>query len=170
MNTVGSRGRAPDEYLTHSSAFSDWLVRQGIVPGPVTVSPEALASSQEYRETLYRLFSRLATGEKPLAADVERLNSEIERAVSHLYLTRDLHWEIKGANALDRAVMMISLSAAGLLSGPDLGRLRSCANETCGWLFIDHSKNRSRRWCDMSDCGNQAKARRFQQRQRSKSK
>jgi predicted RNA-binding Zn ribbon-like protein len=45
-----------------------------------------------------------------------------------------------------------------------LDRVRSCQGDTCGWLFLDMSKNRSRRWCSMSDCGNTAKARRYYHR------
>jgi len=42
-----------------------------------------------------------------------------------------------------------------------------CADEQgCGWLFVDTSKNRRRRWCDINDCGNRAKQRRYQQRAR----
>ena len=165
-NTVGSRGGEPDEYLRHPSALSEWLVKQGAVPGPVTISTEALANALEYRELIYRLFSRVAVGEKPYPSDLKRLNEELERAVSHLAINSELEWEIKGVSALDRALMLITLSAAGLLSGPNSSRVRCCASETCGWLFLDQSKNRSRRWCDMSDCGNRAKAKRFQERKK----
>jgi len=45
-------------------------------------------------------------------------------------------------------------------------RVKECDSDTCDWLFLDRSRNRSRRWCDMSDCGNRAKARRYQARHR----
>jgi predicted RNA-binding Zn ribbon-like protein len=51
-------------------------------------------------------------------------------------------------------------SAADLLLAADLGRVRRCANDACLWLFIDGSKNGTRRWCDMASCGNRAKAHR----------
>ena len=57
-------------------------------------------------------------------------------------------------------------SALHLLSSPDLARLRECAAERCGKLYLDHTKNASRRWCDMDTCGNRAKARRHQARRR----
>ncbi len=47
-----------------------------------------------------------------------------------------------------------------LLTSPSLARVRHCASASCGWLFVDVSRNHSRRWCDMEDCGNRAKARR----------
>ena len=53
-----------------------------------------------------------------------------------------------------------------LLTSSQLARVRDCADATCGWVFIDQSKNASRRWCDMGDCGNRAKARRYRARQK----
>jgi predicted RNA-binding Zn ribbon-like protein len=53
-----------------------------------------------------------------------------------------------------------------LLGSSQRGRVRECSEESCRWLFLDHSKNRSRRWCNMQICGNRAKARRFYARTR----
>lgn len=61
---------------------------------------------------------------------------------------------------IEQALGPVALSASMLLTGPMLPRVRLCANETCGWLFLDQSKNHSRKWCDMADCGNKIKARR----------
>jgi predicted RNA-binding Zn ribbon-like protein len=44
------------------------------------------------------------------------------------------------------------------------GRLKSCANATCGWAFYDRSKNRSGRWCSMEVCGNRTKTRAYRRR------
>jgi len=55
--------------------------------------------------------------------------------------------------------------AVRLFGGDGLDRLKLCAGENCGWLFLDHSKNRSRRWCTMADCGTLTKVRRFRARQ-----
>ena len=51
-------------------------------------------------------------------------------------------------------------SAADLLVSPELKRVKQCADDFCGWLFMDKSRNNSRRWCSMKDCGNRAKAHR----------
>lgn len=58
--------------------------------------------------------------------------------------------------------------AAGLLCGADMERLGMCPPEAggCGWLFLDHTRNRSRRWCTMDTCGAGAKARRLTERRR----
>ena len=55
-------------------------------------------------------------------------------------------------------------SAVDLLTSGAIGRVRTCAADTCEWLFIDTTKNRTRRWCDMKVCGNRAKVRRFRSR------
>jgi predicted RNA-binding Zn ribbon-like protein len=59
-------------------------------------------------------------------------------------------------------------SAADILVGPDSARVRECANNRCLWLFLDDSKNGTRRWCSMQACGNRAKAHRHYLRQREK--
>jgi predicted RNA-binding Zn ribbon-like protein len=60
----------------------------------------------------------------------------------------------------------VARSAAELLSSESVDRVRECASSTCTWLFIDDSRNRRRRWCDMASCGNRAKARRYYERHR----
>ncbi len=75
-------------------------------------------------------------------------------------------WQDDPEPALDRVLWPIIRSAAQLLIADELSRLKLCDADDCGWLFVDGSRNRSRRWCDMSDCGNRAKARRYRERQR----
>jgi predicted RNA-binding Zn ribbon-like protein len=58
----------------------------------------------------------------------------------------------------------ITLSALGVLSQTDLSRVKQCPGRDCGWLFVDRTKNRGRRWCEMQVCGNRAKQRRLRQR------
>ena len=59
-------------------------------------------------------------------------------------------------------------SAVDLMTSPELDRVGQCADDRgCGWLFVDTTKNRSRRWCDMRDCGNRAKARRHYAKKKS---
>jgi len=63
----------------------------------------------------------------------------------------------------------VARAATALLTSSDLARVRECADDACGWLFLDHSRNGSRRWCDMADCGNRAKARRYRERRKEES-
>lgn len=62
----------------------------------------------------------------------------------------------------ERIVGAIAWSALDLLRGHELNRLKQCPPSHCQWLFIDRTKNGSRRWCDMGTCGNRAKKERLQ--------
>lgn len=64
----------------------------------------------------------------------------------------------------------LALAAVDLLCSTDLTHLRACPAQDggCGWMFLDHSRNTSRRWCSMSDCGARAKARRLTERRRAR--
>lgn len=122
------------------------------------------------REALYRLFQSMLTERVPRTIDLDTLNDELQCARSHEKLARagdGFTWEWAGpAVALDRMLWPIAHSGAEYLTDGDLSRLRECGGEKCGWLFEDTSKNRSRQWCHMQDCGNLEKVRRFRARQR----
>ena len=122
------------------------------------------------REALYRIFKARLTDGTPRSVDLDTVNDELQRARSHERLTRagdGFTWEWIGpATALDRMLWSIAHSGAEYLTAGDLSRLRECGGEECGWLFEDTSKNRSRQWCHMQDCGNLEKVRRFRARQR----
>src|SRR5437762_819551 len=62
------------------------------------------------------------------------------------------------------AGMLADAAAAELLTWPALARVHICAGADCGWLFLDQSRNASRRWCAMDGCGNRTKARRHYHR------
>ena len=70
----------------------------------------------------------------------------------------------EGGKALDCVLWPIARSAADLLTEGPLGAIRLCEGRGCGWVFLDTSRNRTRRWCDMRICGNRAKARRHHER------
>ena len=72
-----------------------------------------------------------------------------------------------GASALELPLWPALWSAAELLMAPELARVREC--ESCSWLFLDTSRNHTRRWCSMEDCGNVAKARRHYARRHARS-
>jgi predicted RNA-binding Zn ribbon-like protein len=120
------------------------------------------------REVIYRIFSSIAGHSIPNKGDFAVLNEELSKAMAKIRITRNAQgylWAFEdGEKALDQVLWPIVRSAADLLTSDRLDRIRSCADEECGWLFLDTSRNRSRRWCDMEDCGNRAKARRYYQR------
>jgi predicted RNA-binding Zn ribbon-like protein len=146
------------------------------------------------REALYRVFSSLAAGRAAEPADLAAMNAAVADAYRHLRLAPrppsglaprppsglaprppsglappgdGFAWEWhETERALELPVWMVARSAADLLVSDDLTRVRECAGEKCDWLFLDASRNRSRRWCEMAACGNRAKAQRNYARRR----
>jgi predicted RNA-binding Zn ribbon-like protein len=124
------------------------------------------------REALYRIIIATIKGSHLDTGDIDILNSEISKllqrtALFHLEEKFDWGWKV-GENELDLMLWPILVSASEVLTSPDMERIGICEGDGCGWLFYDQSRNRSRKWCDMGDCGNRAKARRFYQRKREK--
>jgi predicted RNA-binding Zn ribbon-like protein len=127
-----------------------------------------LERARGLREAIYRVFKAVAAGEKPERPDLDVVNAELQIARDHEWVASDsgsFHWAWDSAARLDRPIWPVARSAAELLTSDDLSRTRQCTGEACGWLFLDTSRNRSRQWCDMKDCGNLAKVRRFRQKQ-----
>jgi len=125
----------------------------------------------DLREAIYRTFSSLAASGNPTLDDLDVVNDALRRSLPHLQLAegdRKYLWLwVNPEAALDRVIWDTALSAGQLLGGDDLDRVRECADQHgCGWLFLDTTKNRSRRWCSMQGCGNRAKARRHYARQK----
>ena len=129
-----------------------------------------LTRAHQLREAIFHVFTASATGRIPAADDLAIVNSEVAEAYQHSRVARagtGFGWRWVGeTEALERMLWPVARSAADLLVSGNLSRVRNCANATCGWLFYDTSRNNSRRWCAMSDCGNRAKVRRHYQRQR----
>ncbi len=123
------------------------------------------------REVVFRVFSAQAVNERPANRDVSTLEDEWRRASRQLRLTHneggfEFQWEID-KTPLEYPLWLLAHSAVELLTNARaLQRVGRCADPAgCGWLFLDQSKNRSRRWCDINDCGNRAKQRRFRGRE-----
>ena len=120
------------------------------------------------REAIFRIF-RLVARQQPAATDDLRLlDDEVTRAHRHRALVPRADgygwaWVGQGA-ALDRVLWDVAQSAVDLLTSDGLARVRQCAGDPCGWLFYDTSRNRSRRWCSMNECGVRWKMQRYRAR------
>ena len=133
---------------------------------------EALAQALSLREALYEVFSARAAGLPAPPSHLQTINKAIGRAMARAGLTPSkgggFEWTWLGSvPGLDRVSWSVVRSAAELLTSGDLTGVRECAGYDCGWLFIDGSRNQSRRWCDMASCGNRAKGRRHYERRKS---
>jgi len=194
VNTVGGRvggsrsgtrrdygDRIVDERLTSYDALLRWAVLGGVLtsgearaladdassrPGEAFA---VLERSLTLREAMYRVFKAAVEGWRPRSRDLIALNAELRAARTHERLVAAPHpawaWG-DDRGALDRMLWPVVKSAAGLLTGSALGRVGQCPGDRCGWLFLDTSRSRRRQWCDMGECGNLAKVRRFRDRQR----
>src|SRR5262245_37953119 len=178
-NTVGGkRGLSTREYLNSYADFVLWC-RQADLLNVSTAEallrnaarqPDeaiaALARAIALREAIYRIFAALAAEKAPQNSDLDHLNAELSAQLGRLRVAANqkrFEWTWTSSDdALDQPLGPIARSAADLLTAAHLlQQLRQCESVTCGWLFVDSSKNHSRRWCVMSDCGNAAKVRRF---------
>lgn len=122
------------------------------------------------REAIWRVFDAYAKNGRAEPTDLATIHEEELAALRHARFqpsASEVDYAWSDELLLDRPLWAIARSAGDLRrSKDDLARVRECGSETCEWLFIDKSRNHTRRWCDMNDCGNAAKVRRFRQRQR----
>jgi predicted RNA-binding Zn ribbon-like protein len=116
------------------------------------------------------VFGTVASGSQVADADLAGLNRALAEAPPRAALARlagGYVWRIDETSPSASALLAPVLwSAADLLVQAPHRRIRQCANPQCLWLFLDASKNGTRRWCDMAACGNRAKARRHYLRSR----
>jgi predicted RNA-binding Zn ribbon-like protein len=191
INSVGARGISAsgevtirDEKLRDYRDLLAWARHAGALTdqeskrvareylGGVRQAPAIFRRAIHLRESLSRIFTAIALQENAEPSHLRVLNEELRlaRAAQHLVTrTENFVWQWDAPEpSLDRAVWSVTQSAADLLTQGDLTRIRQCEGEDCGWIFEDTSRNRSRRWCEMRDCGNIAKVRRFRRRKTKK--
>jgi predicted RNA-binding Zn ribbon-like protein len=128
----------------------------------------ALERARSVRDGIYDVFSAVATDRGPRVGDLANLSRAWADVVASGRLTPmagGFSWEwALSRGPLDAMLGPITRSAVDLLTSRESQRVRLCAAGDCSWLFIDRSKNKSRRWCEMESCGNRAKARRHHHR------
>lgn len=167
----------PEEKLNQYDDLVSWGEEAGLVSSesaqrlgrlPVEQPKNAVAAYNFailLREAIYRIFSNWYADRSIPESDLALLNSVLREAMSHLQLSPmqgEIRWswspEIDG---IEFILWPVAHSAAELLTSDKASRVHECDDDRgCGYLFIDQSKNRSRRWCSMESCGNRAKARR----------
>ncbi len=123
------------------------------------------------REAIYHILSDIAHDHHPEQADLDMLNAALSEAMAHMRIApagSSFGWEwVDSEGSLEYILWPVAWSAGELLMSDDFKYIRECDGHDCDWLFLDTSRNHSRRWCDMKTCGNRAKARRHYQRARS---
>ncbi|HET9912142.1 MAG TPA: ABATE domain-containing protein [Anaerolineales bacterium] len=180
-NTTNSRLYPEHDYLMQYSDLVDWVNKAGLLSPAQTSqlqkqakqNPEAagktLAAARTLRELFYRLFSNAAKGSELDKKDMGAFITSYGDAISHALLIRHedhytTTWKLD--ESLDAVLCPIIYSAGELLLSKELTQVKECPG--CGWLFLDTSKNQSRRWCSMNTCGARDKMRRYHTKQRKK--
>ncbi len=132
-----------------------------------------LKRAVEVREAIFRIFKAIAEDESPEDEDLITLSAMVAEAQKHAQIvpnTNGFRWDWTDKRSdLDCMLWPVVRSAADFLTSDELETVRVCASDSCDWLFIDTSKNHSRRWCNMKSCGNREKARRYYSRKKSSS-
>ena len=128
----------------------------------------ALAKAISVRDLLVAIFASVANGRSASPQLLSALNSALAQVPGLLRVHKgargmEREWT-SVADGLQKVLFTVLTSAAELLASDRSGRIRECGAADCTWLFVDESRNRSRRWCDMNACGNRMKARRYYQR------
>jgi predicted RNA-binding Zn ribbon-like protein len=183
VNTVGSHGfeQAREKLSTYSDLVR-WSKEASLIDDGNTLellafseanpggASKVLEEAREFRETLFRIFGALQRKQSPDPSDLAALNEtlrkfpirlEVRSQGDNFCCSREI------AQITDEwPLAAVAWSAADLLISDQVHHVRQCADAKCGWLFVDTSKNHSRRWCSMGDCGSQAKARRYYQRKK----
>ena len=165
------------EMLKDFSALVSWSKQAGILEekttqvlfkkalGQPNKAEQVYEKTIELRELLYRIFSSMATTGQASNHDLSIFNKYLADSMGKscclIPSNNGFIWSFcSGTDSMDLFLDPIIKSAADLLVSPQLKRIKKCADDACGWLFMDMSRNNSRRWCSMKNCGNRAKAHR----------
>jgi predicted RNA-binding Zn ribbon-like protein len=181
VNTVDWTSRGPEEERLHTyEQVTRWAEGAGVVGAAAgrrlrrlaSERPRAAAAAVEYahraREALRDLFGAIARGESPSTA-LPRFNQLLADAMERLQVAPEaggrgpaqFDWSWRGQDSDPRAVVWpVIWSAASLLKSEELRNVRVCDGDDCGWIYVDRSRNRLRRWCEMETCGTREKNRR----------
>lgn len=179
INTVSDRKNADNfrDYLDSYSSLILWSKRLGLIPEedeqllykiPGDKADHSLQYALKVREAVYRVFNNWIESRTISQENLNLFNGLLLDA----YAYSEIGWDDKGVfrhfprrdTHPDRTVWEVLLSAESLLLSDKLHRVKSC--DACGWLFLDGSKNGTRRWCDMQVCGSQVKARKYYYRKK----
>ena len=155
--TFGDRYRHGVERLRQPSDLEEWLRSAGL-PVSTPASGEDLDDARRLREVIYRLARAALKDEAVATADLDALNAwgRTPRLAPQLDRRLRRNWAL--SNGIEGALALIACEAIELLSGQKRPLIRECAGApACSLLYLDRSRGRRRRWCEMERCGSRAK-------------
>lgn len=180
INTVSHWTTERVDRIGGFDGFADWAELAGIVDQSghqklkeaAKADPAAAlriyAKADNLRDVLWRIFSAAGSGAKVDESDLAHLAIWARKAARYSELRQHeagFHRQWTAATPmLDLPLLIIAQTAENLLERGPIDRLHICGGGDCEWMFLDLSKNRSRRWCDMATCGNETKVKKFRSR------
>jgi predicted RNA-binding Zn ribbon-like protein len=181
VNTVSASRAQPKERLNTYADLVSWGRQAGILGEDEAQdlvqtarrhpheAAKILDEAVRLREAMFRIFCGAADCVPQRGDDMTLVNAALSRALAHVRLDATAEGCVRvwadDAGALDRMLWPVLRSTMDLLtSEEERRRVHKCESPTCDWLFLDTSRNHSRRWCDMKSCGNRAKAKRYYHR------
>jgi predicted RNA-binding Zn ribbon-like protein len=180
-NTWGNRSDTASDGLQSFADLLEWAHGAGVVNDRERREIETIAhkeasnsfgvfrKAREFRDIIFRVCSATAAKESVPESDVSALNAALQTVPRQRLCCGGgcCEWEWPAEKPdLRRILWPVIQSAADLVTSSDISRVRECGAPDCNWLFLDRSRGGRRRWCDMSTCGNRAKARRYYERHR----
>jgi len=177
-----ARAEDKDEELHSIGDLLQWATKTGVLSsaesgrlakhyeGNRRQAAVDLARAVGVRDLLRSIFTGIANGRPLRDRDVAELNSALAQTPALLRVrahagTVETQWD-SAAEGLPKVAFDVLADAGNLLASDRRERIRECSSAECTMLFIDESRNSSRRWCDMNSCGNRMKARRHYARAR----
>jgi predicted RNA-binding Zn ribbon-like protein len=164
VNTAAEEGHFRWEAFADPDSLRHWLVQNGLLGEEEAIGEADVAWAKEVRRGLRSLLAANNGGEFDPGA-LETLNVAAERTALVVRFGPDGRAVLEaGASGVEGALgRVLEAVCAGMEEG-GWERLKTCANDRCGWAFYDRSRNRSGRWCSMDVCGNRSKTRAYRRR------
>ncbi len=181
VNTVSWRGDPARriERIPDFDSLVQWSTRAGVLSAPAAgeltraaaidpIAADAWAEAvRGLREDLYSIIDAHIDGLAYPAACLLRIKARFVEALQRASPNSlPLIWEVSLSSPAALADVL-ALGAVRLLESDAVHRIGRCSNQSCAWVFLDRSRNRSRRWCSSTDCGNRDRAARHYARRHS---
>lgn len=183
-NTIAwPRGRKSNERLRDMVDFIRWAAAAAVITEREARRLRSVATrnysrasaivvdARRVRDVFHQLLMSIAHETTPDAQALEELNRRQIKAIGAFEMKWHdgrIRWVPRDDPRMTTILDRVVWRAGELLGSSEVKRIRRCANPDCGWLFLDRSKNGTRRWCSMRECGDRAKSKRYYQRERQK--